>query len=64
MVIKCALKPNTPLTPDEIAMIESAKKKPIEFDEDSPELTAKTRAAFRRAAAERNARLGRQASGK
>ena len=63
MIVKCALKPNTPLTSEEAAMIEAAKKMPVVFDEDSPELTPETRAAFRRAASERNTRMKRQASG-
>lgn len=63
MIVKCALKPNTPLTAEEAVMIEAAKKMPVVFDEDSPELTPETRAAFKRAAAERNARMKRQASG-
>ncbi len=63
MVVKCALKPNTPLTAEEATIIEAAKKMPIIFDEDSPELTPETRDAFRQAAAERNARMKRQASG-
>ena len=58
MIVRCSLKPNTPLTAEEAAMIEAAKKMPIVFDDDSPELTPETRAAFRQAAAERNARMG------
>lgn len=57
------LKPNTPLIAEESAIIEAAKKMPIIFDEDSPELVPETRDAFRQAAVERNARMKRQASG-
>ena len=63
MIVKCELKPNTPLTAEETAMIEAAKKLPVVFDEDSPALTPETRAAFRQAAAERNAGMKRLASG-
>lgn len=62
-IVKCALKPNTPLTAEEAAIIEAAKKMPVIFDGDSPGLTSETRVAFKRAAAERNARMKRQGSG-
>ena len=49
------------LTPEQIAMLDAAEERPITYDEDCPELTPKTEAAFLRAVAERNARL-REAS--
>jgi len=63
MIVKCALKLNTLLTAGKAAIIKTVKKMPIIFDEDLPELTPETRDAFRQAAAERNARMKRQASG-
>ena len=44
------------LTPEQLAEIEEAKRAPIVFDEDCPDLTPEMEAAFLRAAAERNAR--------
>ncbi len=42
------------LTDEQIQMIENAKKKPIAYDEDSPELTPAMEKAFRLAAKNRN----------
>ncbi|MCD8218122.1 MAG: hypothetical protein LUD01_08790 [Clostridiales bacterium] len=42
------------LTDEQIQMIENAKKKPIVYDEDSPELTLAMEKAFRLAAKNRN----------
>ena len=62
MIVNCS-SASDPLTSEEIAMIKAAASRPIVFDEDSPELTAETREAFKRAAAERNKRLTKSASG-
>ena len=55
------LKPGTPLTPEEIAMIEAARDLPVEADEDNPEIdpvkTPEQYAALMRAVAERNRRV-------
>lgn len=47
------------LTEDQKAMIKNASKMPIVFDEDSPELTDKTRAAFKKAVIERNRKIAK-----
>ena len=56
-----ALKSGTPLTPEEIAMIEAARDLPVEADEDNPEIdpvkTPEQYAALMRAVAERNRRV-------
>ena len=49
--------PDRDLTPDEIAELEAAVKRPVTYEEDCPNLTPKTYAAFRRAAAARNRRI-------
>ena len=55
------LKPGTPLTAEEIAMIEAARNLPVEEDEDNPEIdpmkTPEQYAALMRAVAERNRRV-------
>ncbi len=55
------LKSGTPLTPEEIAMIEAARDLPFEDDEDNPEIdpikTPEQYAALMRAVAERNRRV-------
>ena len=55
------LKPRTPLTPEEIAMIEAARDLPFEDDEDNPavdpEATPERYAALMRSVAERNRRV-------
>ena len=55
------LKPGTPLTPEEVAMIEAARDLPFEKDEDNPEIdpveTPEQYAALMRAVAERNRRV-------
>ena len=55
------LKSGTPLTPEEIAMIEAARDLPVEADEDNPEIdpvkTPEQYAALMRAVSERNRRL-------
>ena len=54
-------KRGTPLTPEEIAMIEAARNLPVEEDEDNPEIdpvkTPEQYAALMRAVAERNQRI-------
>lgn len=54
-------KRGTPLTPEEIAMIEAARNLPVEEDEDNPEIdpvkTPEQYAALMRAVAERNRRV-------
>ena len=54
-------KRGTPLTPEEIAMIEAARNLSVEADEDNPEIdpvkTPEQYAALMRAVAERNQRV-------
>ena len=54
-------KRGTPLTPEEIAMIEAARNLPVEEDEDNPEIdpvkTPEQYAALMRAVVERNRRV-------
>ena len=57
MIVRSTLKRGEPLTQEQIERLDALKDRPIVFDEDSPELTPETYAAFKRAAAERNARL-------
>ena len=40
------LKPGTKLTPDERKMLSDAKKLPVIYDDDSPEMTADMERAF------------------
>ena len=55
------LKRGTPLSPEEIAMIEAARDLPVEEDEDNPaidpETTPERYAALMRAVADRNRRV-------
>ena len=59
--IHFTLKPGTPLTPEDIAMIEAVRDLPVEADEDNPEIdpvkTPEQYAALMRAVAERNRRV-------
>ena len=48
MVIKTTLEERGPITPEELKMLEGAKKLPIVFDEDIPELTEEELKGFRR----------------
>ncbi|MBR6890860.1 MAG: hypothetical protein IKN05_07695 [Clostridia bacterium] len=54
-------RPGTKLTPEQIAMIETARDLPVEEDEDNPEIdpvkTPERYAALMRAVAERNRRV-------
>ena len=52
--------PGAKPTPEQIAMIETAKKMPVICDEDSPALTPEAIEGFRRAARERNLRRREQ----
>lgn len=53
-MITAALSKNEELTEEERKMLDEAKKYPITFDEDSPELTPEMEKAFRLAAKTRN----------
>ena len=59
--VRYTYKRGTPLTPEEIAMIEAARELPSEEDEDNPEIdpirTPEQYAALMRAVAERNRRV-------
>ena len=46
MVVKAFLDDDEGITEKDRRMIEEAKKYPIEFDEDSPEMTPETEKAF------------------
>ena len=58
------INPGTPLTPEEIAMIEAARNLPTEYDEDNPPIdpvaTPEQYAALMQAVAQRNQRLARR----
>ena len=56
MIVTKKRVPSAKPTPEQIEMIEAAKKMPITFDEDSPALTPEAIEGFRRAAQERNRR--------
>ena len=56
MIVTKKRVPGAKPTPEQIEMIEAAKKMPITFDEDSPALTPEVIEGFRRAAQERNRR--------
>ncbi len=45
------------LTPEEREMLKALKDRPIEFDEDNPELTAKQLAQFKRVSGQRPTRI-------
>ena len=47
-MITYILEDNKPLTNDEIAILEEAKKKPVVYDEDCPETTPQMLSKFRR----------------
>ena len=57
------LNPETPLTAEEIAMIEAARSLPVEYDEDNREIdpvaTPEQYAALMQAVARRNQRIAR-----
>ena len=48
MIIRMTLSEDDKPTPEQIAQIQEAKKYPIVFDEDCPELTPEMYEAFRR----------------
>ena len=60
MIVTKKRVPGAKPTPEQIAQIEEAKKLPIVFDDDSPELTPEAIEGFRRAARERNRRQREQ----
>ena len=56
MIVTKKRVPGAKPTPEQIEMIEAAKKMPITYDEDSPALTPEAIEGFRRAAQERKRR--------
>ena len=56
MIVTYRLDKDQPLTPEQIAMLDALKDRPIVYDEDSPAPTPETLEAFRRAAMERDRR--------
>jgi hypothetical protein len=54
MIITTTLSKNEKVTDEEKKMIEEAKKQPIVFDEDSPEMTPEMEKAFKLAVKARN----------
>lgn len=48
MIVKKSIDVSTPLTKEQVKMLEALKDRPIEFDEDCPELTEKELAQFGR----------------
>lgn len=61
MVRRVTLTPGQKLTEQQIAEIEAAVRRPIVYDEDSPDLTPETFAAFQKAAAQRDAKNSQKA---
>ena len=55
--VRYVLDKKTPLTPEEIAMIEAARLLPEELDEDDPASSPEQYEALMRAVSERNKRL-------
>jgi len=60
MVIKKDIDITAKPTAEQLKMLEEANKKPITFDEDSPELTEQELAMFRRISEERKAERRKQ----
>lgn len=60
MIVTKKRVPGAKPTPEQIEMIEAAKKMPIICDEDSPALTPEAMEGFRAAARERNRRRREQ----
>ena len=54
MIVKSTLNDGEKITEDQLKEIEAAKKMPIVYDEDSPELTEEMEKAFLVAARSRN----------
>ena len=48
MIVTYNLKPNTPLTPEQIKRLDALKDRPIVFDEDCPEMTDEQLRQFKR----------------
>ena len=48
MIVTYNLKPNTPLTPEQIKRLDALKDRPIVFDEDCPEMTEEQLRHFKR----------------
>ncbi|MBQ6398541.1 MAG: hypothetical protein IJI21_00300 [Clostridia bacterium] len=48
MIVTYSLKPNTPLTPEQIKRLDALKDRPIVFDEDCPEMTEEQLKLFKR----------------
>ena len=48
MIVTYNLKPNTPLTPEQIKRLDALKDRPIVFDEDCPEMTEEQLRQFKR----------------
>lgn len=60
MIIRKEIDLNAPLTDEQKQMLEALKDRPIEFDEDCPELTEEQLSQFKRASEERRAERRKQ----
>jgi hypothetical protein len=60
MIITTSLSEDDKLTEEELQMLEEAKKYPITFDEDSPEMTPEMEKQFRVAVKMRNRLLNQR----
>jgi hypothetical protein len=60
MIITTSLSEDDKLTEEELQMLEEAKKYPITFDEDSPEMTPEMEKQFRVAVRMRNRLLNQR----
>ena len=56
MIVRRTLSKDQKPTPEQVAQIREAMRHPITFDEDCPDLTPETYAAFQKAVVERNRR--------
>ena len=63
MLVTYRIPKNTPLTEEQIQELEEAAKRPIVYDDDSPELTPALEKALRCAAVQRNRMKSKKVSG-
>ncbi len=57
MIVSYTLPEKRELTPEQIQEIEEACRRPIIYDDDCPDMTPETEIQWKKAVAERNARL-------
>ena len=57
MIVRMTLSKDDKPTPEQIAEIREARKYPVAVDDDCPDMTPETEIQWKKAVAERNARL-------